>query len=90
MDDVSFTVGYLYWTLTHLQKPKAAWQFWWNSPGKVGEIYSGVISFWTLPIPFTMCVMQLQFVPTHISVQVVRGSKRGAKKHFSGTFSKKY
>ena len=41
---------------------------------------------------FAMCVMhsQLQFVTTHISVQVVRGSKRGAKKHLCGTFSKKY
>ena len=33
---------------------------------------------------------QLQFVHTHISVQVVRGSKRGAKNHLCGTFSKKY
>ena len=41
---------------------------------------------------FAMCAMhsQLQFVPTHISVQVDRGSKRGAKKHLCGTFSKKY
>ena len=39
-----------------------------------------------------MCMIhsQLQFVPTPISVQVVRGSKRRAKKHFCGTFSKKY
>ena len=39
-----------------------------------------------------MCVMHslIQLVPTHISVQVVMGSKRGAKKHFCGTFSKKY
>ena len=39
-----------------------------------------------------MCMMhsQLQSVPTHISVQVVRGSKGGAKKYFCGTFSKKY
>ena len=39
-----------------------------------------------------MCAMlgQLKFVTKHISVQVVRGSKSGAKKHFCGTFSKKY
>ena len=38
--------------------------------------------------PFTLCVMRslIQFVPTHISVEVSRGS---IKKHFCSTFSKK-
>ena len=33
---------------------------------------------------------QLQFVLTHITVQAVRGSKRGTKKLFYGIYSKKY
>ena len=52
----------------------------------------------TIP-SFTVLIQSTQFdhntsqiclTTTHISVQVVRRSKRGAKEHFCGSFSKKY